>query len=165
MWRQFRNLPIFAAGLFLAISQPCQAEEAKETAPVETSVDQDRVETEPMSQAEIKSATRAYAKEKEFRRSEQAFVNLDHNGNFVIDAEEWASYFEEKRGLIPKAEWEQVPGKMKEMDADKDGALSDAEVDKWLRTRFEERIKRYVKSEIYKSQKAEFDKQQAGKTQ
>jgi hypothetical protein len=157
MWIRFGFVPFLATCLLWNTAMPCRGEEAK--TPAEPLIERDSSE----ASAEAAPSNQAIAREREFRRAEQTFVNLDYNSNCVIDVEEWTALFEEKRGLIPKEEWEQKPEKLRELDADKNGTLSDEEVDRWLRLRYEARIKRYVKSEVFKSRKAEFEKRQAGK--
>jgi len=147
---RFWNVPSLAVVVVLQISMeaPCAAEEMGSATPADAGIETEDNFKDPSS-------------ERKFRQAEQEFVRWDTNGNFVIDEEEWLMIYQERGGAISKGELEQQPEKMRMMDSDKDGTLSDSEVNAWIRERYEMKFKRYTKSKLYKSRKAEYDKQQA----
>jgi hypothetical protein len=156
----FASIPVVVWGMVAQVAGTTggPAEEIAPETPVteQTAVTQ---EAEPEGEKPITRSDRS--REKQFRRAEQLFLKWDLNENLVIDDEEWTAIFEEQRAGIPKDEWEQNAEKLSAIDADKDGKLTDEELNAWLKGRFLKAVKRYTNSELYKSRKAEHEKQQA----
>jgi hypothetical protein len=90
-----------------------------------------------------------------FRKAEVEFTNRDLNGNFMIDDDEWVVILEEHRAKMPE---NLSPERVAEMDLDKDGTVSESEIDAAIRKAFHKRVKLYTGSEIYKQRKAEYEK-------
>jgi hypothetical protein len=98
---------------------------------------------------------RSAERERYFRKAEVEFTNRDLNGNLVIDEEEWGPILEEHRAKMPASF---SPERVSEMDLDKDGTVSESEIDAAIKRAFQKRVKPYTGSEIYKQRKAEYEK-------
>jgi hypothetical protein len=147
-------LGLFLLGVLTSFGRAEENNAAPAVAPATTAEEPSRDESDTITNSQR-------SKEKQFRRAEQEFLKWDLNANFVIDQEEWTALYEEKRAPISKDEWEQMPEKMATLDTDKDGKLTDEELNAWIKDRFQKLVKPYTRSELYKSRKAEYEKQQA----